>query len=168
MLRRAVYIKHPSHLPIPVKQKKGLARGLPVQRDRSASAIRYAKSPARVSLGNTRRRGETQVSNAARVRTRSEKLRFSLRALFAVSLGYLSSRRARTHTANALGEALLLSTRTVRSCVLSSPAPCTRPRIRSSASQCPWSLWHSVVTRRAANALGEAALPATRTVRRGT
>ena len=168
MLRRAVYIKHPSHLPIPVKQKKKLARGLPciatAQRARFATRNRRA----RVSLGNTRQRKEAEVSNAARVRTRSEKLRFSLRALFAVSLGYLSSIRARTHTANALGEALLLSTRTVRSCVLSSPAPCTRPRIRSSASQCPWSLWHSIVPRRAANALGEAALPATRTVRRGT
>ena len=30
MVRRAQYIKHPSHLPIRVKQKKDCARGLPV------------------------------------------------------------------------------------------------------------------------------------------
>ena len=168
LLRRAVYIKHPSHLPIPVRQKKDWLGVYLSRRDRSASAIRYAKSPSSRFAGEHASARETSVRIAARVRTRSEKLRFSLRALFAVSLGYLSSRRARTHTANALGEASLPATRTVRPCVLSYPASCTRPRIRSSASQCPWSLWHSVVTRRAANALGEAALPATRTVRRGT
>ena len=78
VLRRAVYISHPSHLPIPVRQKKELARGLPVHRDRSASAIRYAKSPARVSLGNVSKRNESEQQQRD-----SERAPLTRRALFA-------------------------------------------------------------------------------------
>ena len=87
LLRRAVYIKHPSHLPIPLKQKKGLSRGLPVQRDRSASAIRYAKSPARVSLGDISTRNESEQQHRDSERAPLRDAHCSL-----VSLRYISKR----------------------------------------------------------------------------
>ena len=103
MLRRAVYISHPSHLPLPLKQKKGLTRGLPVHRNRSASAIRYAKSPARVSLGDrsTRNESEQQHRDSERAPLRDAhcslvSLRYmSTRADERLAPRYISTRRAR-------------------------------------------------------------------------
>tara|TARA_B100000212_G_scaffold325564_1_gene287339 strand:- start:138 stop:419 length:282 start_codon:yes stop_codon:yes gene_type:complete len=63
MLRRAQYIKHPSQVRVPAKQKKDWARGLPVHRCRSASAIRYANTPARVSLGHVCDESEREFAN---------------------------------------------------------------------------------------------------------
>ena len=87
LLRRAVYISHPSHLPLPLRQKKGLARGLPVHTNRSASASRYAPRQARVSLGNRSERDESKQQHRDSERAPLRDAHCSL-----VSLRYLSTR----------------------------------------------------------------------------
>ena len=87
MLRRAVYISHPSHLPIPLKQKKDWLGVYLSRRDRSASAIRYAKSPARVSLGNRSTRNESKQQHRDSERAPLRDAHCSL-----VSLRYVSPR----------------------------------------------------------------------------
>ena len=87
LLRRAVYIKHPSHLPLPVRQKKDWLGVYLSRRDRSASAIRYAKSPARVSLGNSSTRNESEQQHRDSERAPLRDAHCSL-----VSLRYISTR----------------------------------------------------------------------------
>ena len=87
MLRRAVYISHPSHLPLPLKQKKDWLGVYLSRRDRSASAIRYAKSPARVSLGNVSTRNESKQQHRDSERAPLRDAHCSL-----VSLRYVSQR----------------------------------------------------------------------------
>ena len=72
---------------VTAQTKKGLARGLPVHRHRSASAIRYAKSPARVSLGNRSTRNESKQQHRDSERAPLRDAHCSL-----VSLRYVSPR----------------------------------------------------------------------------
>ena len=72
---------------VTAQTKKGLARGLPVHRHRSASAIRYAKSPARVSLGNRSERDESKQQHRDSERAPLRDAHCSL-----VSLRYVSQR----------------------------------------------------------------------------
>ena len=67
--------------------KKRLTRGLPVHRNRSASASRYAPRQARVSLGNSSTRNESEQQHRDSERAPLRDAHCSL-----VSLRYLSTR----------------------------------------------------------------------------